>query len=108
MVRPGERVSDQGFKVGKPALQLGVFLLQPLDPAFCFLLSIFYFFVEPLDRRQRHAVGIDGRDVLVVVASSAEGSVEILRHRTDVADGRVFLATNWIPGKTARSMASPP
>ena len=43
--------------------------------------------IQPLNRRQRHAVGVHGRDVFVVGAET-ESRVEILRYGTDVVFGR--------------------
>ena len=49
-------------------------------PAFQFFAQLL---VQPLNRRERDAIGIDGRDVFVVCAN-IECSVEILRHGTEV------------------------
>src|SRR5207244_1796477 len=46
--------------------------------------------VQPLNRRQRHALGVRGDDVLVV-RTNAERSVEILGHGADVGGARVLF-----------------
>ena len=43
--------------------------------------------VQPLDRRERDAVGIDGRD-RPLVRADGERPIEVLRHRADVHDAR--------------------
>lgn len=41
--------------------------------------------VQPLDGGERRAVGVDGRDRLVVIAETERGA-EVLRRRADVPD----------------------
>src|SRR6266446_704261 len=44
---------------------------------------LFELLVQPLNRRQRHAIGVHGANAFVVQANG-EGSVKILGHRADV------------------------
>jgi len=58
-------------------------------PRFCFMLALFLLLHDTfkrLDRRERDAVGVD-RMIRSIVVSQPKTSVEILRHRTEVANG---------------------
>ena len=46
------------------------------------------FVVQGLDRRQCHTAAVQRRDSLLACAH-AEGGMEVLRHRADVADGGI-------------------
>jgi hypothetical protein len=54
-------------------------------------------FVQALDGRQRHAVGIDGGDAGVALAQ-AERGLELLRPRAGMADGRIVSRLHRQPG----------
>ena len=66
----------QSLQLLQPFFQLGILHTQG---------RVFriYFFVQPLDRRQRHAIGFLSRDALIVGAR-IKRRLEILRHRADV------------------------
>ena len=66
--------------------QFGQIAFERLD----FGIFLLHHFVQSLDRRQRHTIGVHGGNVFVVGAES-EGSVEILGHRTDMRRRRVAL-----------------
>ena len=57
-------------------------LLELLD----LLVAVFEFFVQALNRSQRHAIRVD-RGNGFVVFTNAKGGVKVLRHRADVANG---------------------
>ncbi len=67
------------------ALHLRHFVFKLRDA----LIFVLHDLIQPLNRRQRDAVGIDGGDVLVVFAHG-ESRGEILRHGADVANGGVL------------------
>jgi len=71
------------FRDGLPQFpNLRILVLQPG-------LLLTKFLVLPLNGRQRHAVGIDRSDVLVVLAVQAEGGMEVLRDGAEVAAAHV-------------------
>src|SRR5687767_10052731 len=73
-----------GGKFRNEFFQCDQLLFQVLDARF-FLLHLL---VQPLNRRQRHAVGIDGRDGFVS-GTQAKSSFEILGDRAEMGRGGV-------------------
>jgi len=60
--------------------------------------------IQLLNRGERDAFGIDGRNVLVVFAQ-AKGGAEVLRHRAEVANrGRLLLVVPGGDGKLSQTL----
>jgi hypothetical protein len=74
-VEPGQ-LAFEIVQLGSPGVEFGA-ELRVLRAGF------FEFLIQPLNGRQRHAVGVHGGDVFVV-RGEAEGGVEILRRRAEV------------------------